>query len=261
MKYLTTFLKSCIFCLPLLYLTSACNQSADQKETNKVASSELRLGQHILDFYNKYSKGYYKALQSSLAPEVTRFLAATHATPAQIVNNIQAKNTLTSYLPDMTSIKINNGEVRLKVTKEIKEKNKEVVWAYIKFDNKQRIVSYRETPIAKKQVAESSVNLKKYNGTYRFDNENKTLLIKWDKGSKFNYVVSLTSPDCLGEFTGSGFFANQHTGVAGNGTECKITFDFSKPNAVTISETVGCRNAQTKACRFGGVYKLAEKSS
>ena len=61
---------------------------------------------------------------------------------------------------------------------QVKGKNKEVVWAHFRFDIKQRIVVYRETPVVQKQASRSLVNFKKYNGAYRFADQNKTLQIE-----------------------------------------------------------------------------------
>lgn len=245
-----------------LYLLVASCSTKTEKNAQKEEATELSMSYQILDFYTKYSKGNYEAMQSNFADEVKLFLTATHINPQQVVNEIKAKaDSGVYFIPDMTSLETEQQKARIKVIKKTLQGIEKPFWAHIEFDSLQQIVAYQEKTFAptQNQPIAQPTNYRQYNGLYAVAGKEKFLNLHWLQGSEISYSIGLTSPDCMGEFTGKAFFIDQHTAVSGNGAHCKITFDFSTSGKVTITEIENCRNAQTQGCSFKGVYQVHTK--
>lgn len=242
----------------LFYVLTACAANTEQ-ETAQQELTRLEVSQQVLDFYTKYSKGYYDAMQSNFADKVALFFTATHITSAQAIEEIKARAKATPdayFIPDISSLTIVNQVTKVKVAKKTTKGTQEMLWAHIRFNQDQQIVSYKEVETQPGKVAAKETNYSQYNGLYMLKGEkSKALAIKWQQGSELTYAVSLSVPDCMGEFSGKAFFIDNHTAASGDVTSCKIIFDMATPDVITITETAGCRNEQTKACKFAGVYQ------
>lgn len=241
----------------LFILFAAC--SDNKKETTEETLDTAQVGQQILDFYHKYSKGYYAAMQNNLADTVKLFRAATQVSAQMVTEKMKSENTGAVYLPDLSSLKIKGRSASIQVMKH-QSQGKQLILASILFNKQNKIVSYREepSPKTKHQTKTTTPDYKKYNGKYALS-QYKTLKIEWTQGSELAYEVKLTSPDCVGKFNGKAFFTNQHTAISPQGGKCKITFDFSKGGKVKISEVDRCRSKETQSCIFNGVYTIAKQ--
>ncbi|EAY29518.1 hypothetical protein M23134_00402 [Microscilla marina ATCC 23134] len=219
---------------------------------------ETQTGQQILDFYHKYSKGYYDAMQNNFADTIKLFKAATYISAPTAVQKMKAENNGIVYMPDLPSLKIEGRLASIKVVKHRKQQ-KELILANIQFDEQNKIVSYKEKPLPKTspQAKVTTTNYQKYNGEYTF-NKYKSLKIQWTQGSELTYDVTLAVPDCVGKFNGKAFFTDQYTAISNQGGNCKIAFDFSTAGQVKVSETTNCRTPQTKNCKFDGEYNLTK---
>lgn len=241
----------------LFIMFAAC--SDNKKETTEATLDNTQAGQQILDFYHKYSKGYYAAMQNNLADTVKLFNAATYVSAQMVTEKLKAKNTGAVYMPDLPSLKIEGRLASIQVMKHQQQK-KQLMLAHIQFNEKNKIVSYQEEQLSKAnvQAKKTTTNYKKYNGKYAF-NQHKTLKIQWVQGSELTYEVTIASPDCVGKFNGKAFFTNPHTAISPQGGKCKITFDFSIDGKVKVSEVDHCRSKETQNCTFSGVYTLAKQ--
>ncbi|WP_299453564.1 hypothetical protein [uncultured Microscilla sp.] len=238
----------------LFVMLAAC--SDNKKEATEAMLDEAQVGQQILDFYHKYSRGYYVAMQNNLADTVKLFKTATYVNAHMVTEKMKAENTGVIYMPDLSSLKIKRRLATIKVMKHQQQK-KQLVFVSIQFNKQGKIVSYKEEQLSKTthQAKATKPHYNKYNGKYAL-NEHKTLNIVWAQGSELAYEVMLTSPGCVGKFNGKAFFTDQHTAISNQGGKCKITFDFSTAGKVKVSETTNCRTSHTKNCKFDGEYNL-----
>lgn len=234
-----------------LMVLSGCTHN---KPSAKLTTAEhAKLGQQIIDFYHKYSKGYYDAMQNNLADTVKLFRHATYVSAQKVVEKMKHRASLTRYTPDLSSLVKGQNMVQLKVKKQQGKQPPQLMQVRIQFNKAYKILSYQEKPMGATNTPEASPNYAQYNGKY-VAASHQAIHITWQQGSHLAYKVTLTSPQCLGEFSGKAFFIDKHTAVGNQGGECTLTFDFSQPHQVTIHEPTHCSTRQTRKCFFKGIY-------
>ena len=253
MKKTTQSMYLSIVFLLCLCIGVACTTSPREEATQISENTHMKLSQKVLDLYEAYNKGFDETLEGYFTEKVSKFLEFTDLSASETIAKWKTAKKDWQYSADVAQLQfMKDSSVKVPVNT-YKDKDTVLVWARFTFDEEGKISAYEEETKRISKIEKS--NYKQFEGAYVSKEHGMTrvLDITVDAKNELAYAFVITSPQCIGEFTGKAFFVDAIRAVSGDGKRCKLSINFNE-DEIVVEESDNCR-ANQKNCPFEGVYK------